>query len=133
MVHQKHSALFVVKVFELIMVESLKLKFLGKKCLIKAQKGQRTFAKSAKEDSLVMSEASSSLSMEEQLLRAETIQALKCVNSNLSFASANGDGDRFRTMFPDSKTAEKYSQNKTKINQYGPVWSQFVFSRLCLK
>ena len=49
-----------------------------------------------------MSEASSSLSMEEQVLRAETIQALKRVDSNLSFASANGDGDRFRTMFPDS-------------------------------
>ena len=73
---------------------------------VNTQKGQQTFAKSAKEDSLVMNEASSSLSMEEQVLRAETIQALKCVDSNLSFNSANGDGDRFRTLFPDSKIAE---------------------------
>ena len=62
-----------------------------------------------------MSEAFSSLSVEEQVLRAETIQALTCVDSNLSFASANGDGHRFRTMFPDSKIAEQYSQNETKI------------------
>ena len=40
---------------------------------VKAQKGQRTFAKSAKEDSLVISEASSSLSMGEQVLRTEII------------------------------------------------------------
>ena len=62
-----------------------------------------------------MSEASSSLSVEEQVLRAETIQALKCVDSNLSFASANGDRDRFRTMFPDPKIAEQYSQSETKM------------------
>ena len=69
-----------------------------------------------------MNEASSSLSMEKQVLRAETIQALKCVDSNLSFDSTNGDGDRFQTMFPDSKIAEKYSQNETKMKyliQYG--------------
>ena len=51
------------------------------------------------------------MTLEEQVIRAETIQALKCVDSNLSFASANGDGDRFKTMFP----AEKYSQNETKM------------------
>ena len=62
-----------------------------------------------------MSEASSSLSMEGQVLRTETIQGVKCVDSNLSFASANGDRDRFQTIFPDSKIAEKYSQNETKI------------------
>ena len=54
--------------------------------------------------------------MEEQVLRAETIQALKCVDSNLSFASANDDGDRFRTMSPGSKIAEQYCQNETKMN-----------------
>ena len=71
--------------------------------------------RSTQENSLVLSEASSSLSVEEQVLRAETIQALKFVDSNLSFASANGDGDRFRTMLPDSKIAEQYSQNETKM------------------
>ena len=49
--------------------------------------------RSTQENSLVMSEASSNLSLEEQVLRAETIQVLKCVDSNLSFSSANGDGD----------------------------------------
>ena len=88
---------------------------------VKSQKGRRTFVRSTQENSLLMSEASSSLSVEEQVLRAETIQALKCVDSNLSFASANGDGDRFRTMFPDSKIAKQYSQNETK--------TKFVFPR----
>ena len=86
----------------------------------KAQKGQRTFPKPAKEVSLVMSEASSSLSMKG--IRTETIQTLKCVHSNLSFASANSDGDSFRTMFPESKITEKYSQNETNMKyviQYG--------------
>jgi len=64
---------------------------------------------------MIMSEPLSSLTLEEQVIRAETIQALKCVDSNLSFASANCDGDRFKTMFPDSKIAEKYSQNETKM------------------
>ena len=31
-------------------------------------------------------------------------------------ASAADDGDRFRLMFPESKTAAKYQQSKTKIN-----------------
>ena len=43
---------------------------------VNAQKGQRTFVKSAKEDSLVMSEASSSWSTEEQVLRAKTIKVI---------------------------------------------------------
>ena len=81
---------------------------------VKAQKGQGTFAKSAKEDSLVMSEASSSLSMEEQVLSAETIQALKCVDSNLSFASTNGDRGRFWAMFPDSKIAKSIARMRQK-------------------
>ena len=82
---------------------------------VKAQKGQGTFVRSTQENSLVMSEASSRLSVEEQVLRAETIHGLKFVDSNLSFASANNDGDRFRTMFLDSKIAEQYNQNETKM------------------
>ena len=82
---------------------------------VNAQKGQRTFVKSAKEDSLVISEVSSSLSIKEHVLRAKTIQALNCVNSDLSFASANDDGDRSQSMFLDSKIVEKYSQNEIKM------------------
>lgn len=80
---------------------------------VNAQKGQQTFVKPAKEDSLVISEASSSLSIKEHVLWAKTIQALNCVNSDLSFASANVDGDR--SMFLDSKIVEKYSQNEIKM------------------
>ena len=58
-----------------------------------------------------MSEASSSLFMEKQVVRAETIQTLKCGKLNLSFASGNANGDSFWTMIPDSKIGEKYSQN----------------------
>ena len=82
---------------------------------VNAQKGQRTFVKWAKEDSLGTSEASSSLSIKEHVLRAKTIQALNCVNSDLSFASANVDGDRSQSMFLDSKIVEKYSQNEIKM------------------
>ena len=48
-------------------------------------------------------------------MKADILQALKTVGSNFSFASANGDGDRFRQMFPDSKIAKGFSQNETKI------------------
>ena len=42
-----------------------------------------------------------------------------------------GDGDSFRTMFPDSKISEKYSQNETKIKHvilYGisPNYIQYL-------
>ena len=43
---------------------------------VKTQKDQQTFVRSTQENSVVMSEVSSSLSMEEQVLRAEIIQAL---------------------------------------------------------
>ena len=44
------------------------------------------------------------------------------VDGNFSFASANGDGDRFHTMFPDSAIAKSYKQGETKVKyclQYG--------------
>ena len=53
---------------------------------VKAQKGQRTYVKSAKQDFLVMSEVSSVLSMEAQVLRAETIQALNVVSATFLLA-----------------------------------------------
>ena len=56
------------------------------------------------------------LTPEEKVVKAETLQALKFVSSNYSFASAADDGDRFRLIFPESKIAAKYQQSKTKIN-----------------
>lgn len=51
---------------------------------------------------------------EEQVLKAETIQALDCVNSNYSFANANSDTQKFKAIFLDSKIAESYKLSKTK-------------------
>ena len=42
----------------------------------------------------------------------------------MSFAYTNDDEDRLRTLFQDSKIAEKYSQNETKVKymiQYGLI------------
>ena len=55
------------------------------------------------------------LSPNEQAMKAEILQALKTVDSNLSFATANGDGDRFHQMFPDLKIAQDNKQNETKM------------------
>ena len=56
------------------------------------------------------------LTPEEQVMKAETLQALKVVSSNYSFASTTDDAERFRLMFPDSPTAAKYQQSRTKVN-----------------
>lgn len=56
------------------------------------------------------------LTPEEQVMKAETLQALKVVSSNYSFASTTDDAERFRLMFPDLPTAVKYQQSRTKVN-----------------
>lgn len=59
---------------------------------------------------------------DEEIQKAEIIQALKCVKSNYSFASTHWDGKMFEAMFPYSKIAKGYKQNKTQSNytiQYG--------------
>ena len=63
----------------------------------------------------MLSKGSVILTNEEHVLKAEIIQALKIVDGNFSFASANGDGDRFCTMFPDSAIAKSYKQGETKV------------------
>ena len=40
------------------------------------------------------------LSTEDQIIRAEILQALDCVHSNYSFASANNDNEKFKQIFP---------------------------------
>ena len=49
------------------------------------------------------------LTKDELILKAETIQAVKVVDSNYSFASTKGDAERFRFMFPDSDIAKNRS------------------------
>jgi len=57
-------------------------------------------------------------------MSAEILQALHVVDSDLPFASAESDGDRFRLQFPDSTIAKGYKQGKSKITyvvQHGIV------------
>ena len=64
--------------------------------------GQSTFRKSS--DNVVELTSSKIIFPPgEEVHRAEILHALKVVDSNQSFASADGDGERFVAMFPDSK------------------------------
>ena len=58
-----------------------------------------------KKKTLELSSGSFDLSLENKIQKAEILQALKVVNSNYSFASCDGDGERFAAMFPDSEIA----------------------------
>ena len=59
-------------------------------------------------------------SVEEEVQRDEIIQALKCVESNYSFASTNGDRKRFEAIFPIQRLPKDISKIKQKLNiQYG--------------
>ena len=55
------------------------------------------------------------MTYDEKVIRSEIFQVLKCVESNLSFVSSNGDNQLFKLIFPDSKIAWNYSQDETKI------------------
>ena len=55
------------------------------------------------------------LSTKEAMMKAEILQALHMVEKNHSFASAKGDSDRFKLMFPDSTIAKGYQQSDSKV------------------
>ena len=78
-------------------------------------KNQATFSKSNDDGIFIVKKENFASSSDEQIMKAEILQALKTVGSNFSFASAYGDGDRFRQMFPDSKIDKGFSQNETKM------------------
>ena len=87
----------------------------------KEREGQSHFSKDA-HNSIQINNPKISLSTEEEIRNAEIIQALKCVESNYSFASTSNDGERFRAMFPDAQTAKHFKQGETKTKytiQYG--------------
>ena len=65
-------------------------------------------------ETATISKGSVILTNEEHVLKAEIIQALKIVDGNFSFASANGNGDRF----PDPTVAKSYKQGETKVKYY---------------
>ena len=73
----------------------------------KKKEGQSHFYKDA--DNLVQIKSLKiSLSTEEETRRAEIIHVLKCIESNYSSASTNGDGERFQAMFPDSQITKQF-------------------------
>ena len=50
----------------------------------------------------------------DQVVNAETLQALDTVSSNHLLASTNGNNDELRRMFPDSQIGISFHQEKTK-------------------
>ena len=79
----------------------------------KEKEGQSHFYKDA--NNLVhIKSLKISLSTEEEAQREEIIHVLKCIESNYSSASTNGDGERFQAMFPDSQITEQFKQSETK-------------------
>ena len=79
-------------------------------------KNQATFSKSTDDGVFVVKKQNFALSSDGQIMKAEILQALKTIGCIFFFfASANGDGDRFHQMFPDSKIAKGCSQNETKM------------------
>ena len=93
-------------------------------------KGQRGFMN----DSFQLSGSSSpSLSNHEKVCKAEIIELLDLVDKNQSFSSCNGDGEKYRKMFPDSNIAKQFDQQETKAKytkQFGIA--QYVKEELIL-
>ena len=61
------------------------------------------------------------LSKEGQVVKAEILQVLHCINRNYSLRSMEDDNKRFNEMFPDSEVT-KCQQLETKVKyvmQYG--------------
>ena len=69
----------------------------------KQLKNQATFSKSTDDGIFIVKKQNFSLWSDEQIMKADILQALKTVGSNFSFASANGISDRFRQMFRTQK------------------------------
>ena len=81
----------------------------------KNSEGQSTLCKYS-DNVIWISRSEIQFSPEEEIQKAVVLQAMKCVESNYSFASLNGDGRRFGEMFPHSKIAKGYKQNEKMLN-----------------
>ena len=58
------------------------------------------------------------LTAKDGALKAEVIEALKMVELNMSFASANDSGKSFAIQFPDSNIAENYQMEEIKAKYF---------------
>ena len=95
--------------------------------LMKAQRGFMN-------DSFQLSRSRSpSRSNHEKVCKAEIIELLDLVDKNQSFSSCNGDGEKYRKMFPDSNIAKQFNQQETKAKytiQFGIA--QYLKEKLIL-
>ena len=73
-------------------------------------------AESSKTQKTLTASSSSVLSVglceKDSITKADFLQALKVVEGDMSFTSTNGDKDRFKAMFPDSKIEKSYCQSE---------------------
>ena len=95
----------------------------GKTHLAKAKELEGRQSKIDTSDgSIRLSKPAFSLSHTEQVQRAEILEALRTVECNHSFRSANDHDRHVSTQFPDSAIAKSFKQNETKMKysiQYG--------------
>lgn len=61
-----------------------------------------------------MYKKSLTFSEEGKVLNAEILQALKCMDANWSFQSANDEAKRYRMVFLDSQIPKGFKLGKTK-------------------
>ena len=84
-----------------------------KETLLSEKTSQRVLV--SKDNRISLSEESLTLSFADQVVNAETLQALDTVSSNHSLASRNRNNNKLRKrMFPDSQTAKSFHQAETK-------------------
>ena len=77
---------------------------------------QRTFAVNSDGDPKLTNKNTCLLSSEETIRRAELLDALHVVRSNHSFASVNGNAERYKLMFGDTNpVASGYQMCETKV------------------
>ena len=58
------------------------------------------------------------LAPENQVIKADDLQALNYVDNNYSFASGELDNNLLRTIFPDSSIAKSYAMSSTNCKTY---------------
>ena len=69
-----------------------------------------------------------SLSFDDQVSQAEILWALKSVQNAFSYRNSDDVDELFRTMFPDSKIAQKIFDSTFKNVLCYFAWSWTVFS-----
>lgn len=75
-----------------------------------------TSSSSSTSNTIQLVGANRSLCFDDQITKAETLWAMKSAQQGFSYKSSDEIGDLFRTMFPDSKIAEKFSMQHSKLS-----------------